>query len=132
MSADLLSNMLSQIKNASMVKKPFIEIAYSRECEAVADVLKNAGYLENVKSFKEPNKAFKKLHLDLAYANEESVLTDVKRVSKPGRRVYSAAADIGKYMSGYGMYVVSTSRGIMSGAEAKKKKLGGEVICKIH
>lgn len=131
MSIDNLSNMLSAIKNAAMVEKPFIEVVYTKENEEVAKNLEKAGFLEKVKVFKEENTKVKKLHLDLAYENGISKITDVKRLSKPGRRMYKGYKELGKTAGGFGITVVSTSRGIMDSVEAKKKKLGGEVICRV-
>jgi small subunit ribosomal protein S8 len=133
MSVDLMSNMLSSIKNAAMVKKPSLEIMYSKQCEAVAKVLAAEGYISGVKVFKESGKPFKKLRLDLAYDDAGfSVIQNLIRVSKPGRRMYKGSSELGRYMSGFGVQVVSTSRGVMTGTEARNKKLGGEVICKVH
>ena len=132
MSMDLLSNMLSAIKNAAMAGRVSVEVLYSKECEEVAKNLRKAGFLENVKVFKESGKSFKKLHLDIANENGFAKITDVKRLSKPGRRVYKSYKDIEKVAGGYGVLVVSTSRGIMEGSEARKKKLGGEYLCEIY
>jgi small subunit ribosomal protein S8 len=132
MSIDLMSNMLSSIKNASMAGRRHIEIPYSKECEAVAKVMKESGYVEEVKSFKLKGKAYKMLRIDLAYdENDLPAINSIERVSKPGRRVYKGSSDIGKVMGGYGLMIVSTSRGITSGEEARRKKLGGELVCKI-
>ena len=125
---DTISNMLSAIKNACMAGKKSLEVPYSKESEAVAKILQESGYLESVKSFKEKGKAFKKLNLTLQYDDDLPRISDVKRISKPGRRVYSGA---GLLRRPHGVLVVSTSRGIMNGMDARKKKLGGEVICEV-
>jgi small subunit ribosomal protein S8 len=129
---DLLSNMLSSIKNACMAKKPFVEVIHSNECEAVAKVLKDKKFLSNVKVFKEKDSVFKRMHLDITYENGLPLITDVTRVSKPGGRVYKSSVDLKLVHGGRGVSVVSTSRGVMPAEEAKKKKLGGEVICKVQ
>ncbi len=129
---DLIANMLSTIKNAAMVGKPFVEIPYSKESEAVAKILKDSGFLAEVKSFKEKDKAYKMLHLAIAYADELPVASQLRRVSKPGRRIYRRSSDLQTVRGGRGVTVVSTSQGIMSAVEAKKRKLGGEVICKVY
>ncbi len=131
MSVDRLSNMLSSLKNAVMIGKPSIEIFYSKECESVAGVLKDAGFLSDVKVFKPKGKKYKNLKLELAHEGEEFKLSELKRMSKPGRRLYTSADEITPVMGGHGVLVVSTSRGVMGGYEAKKKKLGGELICKV-
>jgi len=123
--------MLSALKNASMAGNDYIETFYSKECEAVSKVLKEAGFLDEVKVFKHKEKKYKGLRLELTKVNGEFALIDLKRVSKPGRRVYTGSDDINRVSGGHGVLVVSTSRGLMSGEEARKKKLGGEVICKV-
>lgn len=127
-----MSDMLSSIKNAAMSGKPSIEVPYTKESEEVAKNLRKAGFLENVKVFKEENSSFKKLHIDLVFENGVSKITDVKRISKPGRRTYSGYKDLRRAAGGFGVTVVSTSRGVMDSSEARKKKLGGEVICEVQ
>jgi len=129
MSVDRLSNMISSIRNAVMAGKPFMETFYSKECAGVANVLKQAGFLSEVKTFKPEGKSFKGLRLDFATEDGSIKLSEIKRISKPGKRYYCGSVDIKPVSGGHGILVVSTSRGIMSGPEAKKKKLGGEVIC---
>jgi len=114
-----------------MAGNEFVETYYSKECENVAKALKEAGFLDEVKVFKHKDKKYKGLRLDLAKTNGIFNITDVKRVSKPGRRVYISSGDINVISGGNGALVVSTSRGVMLGLEARKKKLGGEVICRI-
>ncbi len=115
-----------------MVGKKSIEVPYSGECEAILAVLEKGGYLAGVKKFKPKGKKYQALALELSY-NEYGLpkITAAERVSKPGRRIYKTSDELGSVMSGFGLLIVSTSRGVMSGAEAKKKKLGGEVICKV-
>jgi small subunit ribosomal protein S8 len=128
---DNLSNMLSIIKNAAMARKPYVEVFHSNECEHVAKVLKEKGYLSEVKVFKPKDKSYKMIRLDLAYDNALPQISELKRISKPGRRVYKGSAQLRPVKSGYGMLIISTSRGIMSGEEAKVKKLGGELLCEV-
>lgn len=133
MSMDLLSNMLSALKNASMAGITSVEMPYSKESEAVAKVLKEKGFLEDVKVFKEKGKSFKRINFTLAVdENGKAVLTDVKRVSKPGRRVYRGYSELRSVAGGFGVQVVSTSRGVMTENEARQKKLGGEVLCEVR
>ena len=131
MSIDRLSIMLNSIKNASMSGKKAIEVTYTKESEEVAKSLKKAGFIENIKVFKEEGKSYRMIHIDLAFENTFPKVRDVKRVSKPGRRIYKGYKDLGRTLGGYGVTVVSTSRGVMSSDEARKKKLGGEVICEV-
>lgn len=129
---DFLSNMLSSLKNACMVGKTYIEVPHSKECEEVAKVLKEKNLLSNVKTFKEKGESFKKLRLDISYEDKLPLINNVIRVSKPGRRIYKKSSDLRLVRGGRGVSVVSTPRGIMPAEEAKKKKLGGEVICKVY
>jgi small subunit ribosomal protein S8 len=131
MSFDRMSEMTNAIKNAAMTKKREIDVFYSKECEAVAKVLERRGFLEHVKVFKE-KEGFKRLGILLAFDHDLPLVTDVKRVSKPGRRVYRSYDELHRVAAGTGVIVISTSRGIMNGEEAKKKKLGGEVICEVR
>jgi small subunit ribosomal protein S8 len=124
---DTLSNMLSAMKNGIMSGKLSVEVPYSKASEKVLHVMKDSKVIENYKVFKESEKPGKKIHVDFI----EGKITDLRRVSKPGRRIYRAAADLKTVSNGFGIGVVSTSRGVMSVNEAKKKKLGGEVICEI-
>ena len=110
-----------------MVGKPFVELPYTKECEGVANVLREAGYLEGVKTFKEKGKNYKSLRLDL-----NSKISQVRRISKPGQRMYSSAAKLNLVAGGMGVLVVSTSKGILPGREAKKRKLGGEILCEVY
>lgn len=129
---DPIANMLSTIKNASMVGKPSIVVTYSKEKESIAEVLKNGGFLSEVKVFKDKEAPSKSLRLDIAYVDGVSKIKEIKRTSKPGRRIYKGYADIRPVVANLGFMVISTSRGVMNSIEAKKKKLGGEVICTIY
>ncbi|AHB40020.1 30S ribosomal protein S8 [candidate division WWE3 bacterium RAAC2_WWE3_1] len=129
---DRLSNMLSALKNASMAGKPVVEIMYSKECEEVAKVLREKGFLESVKVFKPEKTSVKRIHIELAKADGIFTLTETRRVSKPGRRIYRGADEIGTFKRGFGVMVVSTSKGIMSSGEARKKKIGGEILCEVY
>lgn len=132
MSSDVIADMLSQIKNASMVGKEYVEIPHSKMREAVIKVLEDAKFVENVKTFKDKGAPQKSLHIDLAYEQDGSPrIRDVKRVSKPGRRIYQQSKVIKGVNPKYGLIVVSTPEGVMSGEAARKKNLGGEIICEV-
>lgn len=132
MSIDRVSNMLSMLKNASMAGNSCIETFHTKEVEGIAKVLAEKGFLSEVKTFKPKGKSFKMLHLDICYDDEICKISDVKRVSKPGHRRYVGADKLKKVAGGYGVQIVSTSRGIMDGEKAKNKKLGGEVLCEVY
>lgn len=129
---DTISNFLSSLKNASMAKKAFIEVFYSNQIKEIAEVLKQKGFLTEIKVYKPEKKSYKMIRVDLTYDKEMPTITDVKRLSKPGRRVFVGYDEIKLVAAGYGVLIVSTSRGIMDGREARKKKLGGELICEVR
>lgn len=127
-----MSDMLSSLQNAAMAKKPEIEVFFSNECENVVKVLKEKGFLEEIKVFKPKGKSYKMINLKLAHDNGIFKLTKIKRVSKPGKRIYVSYSNLHPVYSGYGSQIVSTSKGVMDGLIAKKKKLGGELICEVR
>jgi small subunit ribosomal protein S8 len=131
MSIDRVSNMLSALKNAAMVGNAFIEVSYTKQIENISNVLKEKGFLSEVKTFKPAGSSFKMLHLGLAFNNEVCRISDVKRISKQGHRRYASADKLKKIEGGNGIQIVSTSRGILDSMTAKSKKLGGEIICEV-
>lgn len=132
MSLDRLSNMISSIKNISMSGRDSLEIPFTFECESVAKVLKDKGFVEEVKTFKKEQSSSKMLKITLAKEGNVIKISEAKRISKPGRRAYIGYRDIKPVLQGLGIMILSTSRGIMDGQEARKKKLGGEIICEIY
>ncbi len=130
---DRIANLLSQLKNASLARKEFIEIPYSKALEAILKVIEDGGFVKKVKVFKEKDTPYKSLHIDLAYLeNGEPMIRTTKRVSKSGGRMYVPSKEIKRVKSKFGLVVVSTSKGVMAGEKAVKSKLGGEVICEIQ
>ena len=132
MSVDRLSNMISSIKNSSMTGKDILEVPYTEICESVAKVLKQKGFIEDIKVFKKEGSSIKMLKIQLSKEGNVIKLSEAKRVSKPGRRIYKSAQELKPVLQGLGVMIVSTSRGVMDAQEAKKKKLGGEVICEVY
>ncbi|MEZ6255887.1 MAG: 30S ribosomal protein S8 [Patescibacteria group bacterium] len=132
MSVDTIANFLSSIKNASMSGKASIETPYSKICESIAKIMAENGYIAEVKVFKEKDSSHKQIRLDLAYDEfNRPAVSDVYRVSKPGLRIYKGYKDLKLVAGGSGLSIISTSRGLMSLKEARYKKLGGEVVCKV-
>jgi len=132
MSNDSLSDLLSQLKNASRAGKDFVEVPYSRLREEVARVLEKEGYLTNVKTFKVSGKKYQRLHLELTRDEEGNFcLSETLRYSKPGLRVYRQAKELSRLGRGLGTVLISTSRGVMDLREARKRKLGGEVLGRV-
>jgi len=126
---DPIADMLTQIKNAFSVKKSEVILPYSKFKKSLADLLQRNGLLEEVFEVEKNGKP--QLGMKLRYMDGRSVMTDVKRVSRPGQRIYLSATHIPKTQSGYGVTVVSTSKGLMTDVEARKSNMGGEVICQI-
>lgn len=128
---DPIADMLSTIKNAQMVGKARVELPYSKMKEVLARLLEEEKYLSGVAIFKPQGSSFKMLSLDLKYFDGSPFISHIKRISKPGKRVYAGKAGLPRVLGGRGVVVVSTSRGLMSAKEASKKDLGGEVICEV-
>lgn len=131
MTIDLISNMLSSLQNASMAGKRVVETKHSKEVESIAQVLKKTGFLSEVKLFKPEKQSYKMIHLEISEKDGVLALTAVKRCSKPGRRLYKGYKQLPMIAGGMGVCVVSTPKGIMAAGDAKKKKLGGEVLCEV-
>lgn len=127
---DPIADLLTRIRNAKMVGKNEIRVPSSKMKKVVAEQLKKNGYLADVKV--EAAKPRDMLIVKINEDGENSTIHEITRVSKPGRRVYAAAADIPKVKSGRGLVLVSTSKGVMTGVEAAKNKLGGEVLLKVY
>jgi len=121
--------MLTRIRNAQAVKMLEVVIPFSRIKLLISQTLKNNGYVDNIKEYFEKDRKF--IKLTLKYINEKPRITEVKRISKPGSRVYVKSKNLHNYLNGFGVYVVSTSKGVMTDKEARKNNLGGEIICSI-
>mgnify|MGYP002663293435 FL=1 len=127
---DPIADLLTRIRNAKMVGKTEIRVPSSKLKKVVAEQLQKNGYLTKVAV--EEAKPRDILVVTINDPSENSTIHEITRVSKPGRRVYVAAADIPKVKSGRGLVLVSTSKGVMTGQEAVKNKLGGEVLLKVY
>jgi small subunit ribosomal protein S8 len=130
---DTIANLLTKIKNASMVSKDSVELPYSKMSESILKIFKETGFVSDVKVFKEKDSVKKGLSVQLSYMeNGKPKISEAKRVSRPGRRIYRSVSELKDERGVFGLTLVSTSRGLMPISEAKKKKLGGEVICEIY
>lgn len=127
---DPIADLLTRIRNAKMVGKTEIRVPSSKLKKVVAEQLAKNGYLTKVAV--EAAKPRDILVVTINDPSENSTIHEITRVSKPGRRVYAAAADIPKVKSGRGLVLVSTSKGVMTGQEAVKNKLGGEVLLRVY
>jgi small subunit ribosomal protein S8 len=123
---DPISDMLTRIRNAGRALLPTVELPHSRMKESLAHILKKEGYVVDVAV---DGKTIKKLKIQLKYQGKKSVIEGLKRVSKPGLRKYVGATEIPRVLGGLGVSIVSTSEGVMTGTQAKKKNLGGELLC---
>lgn len=129
---DRIANLLTSLKNATMVGKSSTETNLFKQGKEVLEVFKSKGLIRDLKVFKDEESGFKGLHIDFVDANGPVRKLETVRISKPGHRVYSDFKKLLKVKAGLGVLVVSTSRGMMSGEEARKKKLGGELVCKAY
>ncbi len=124
---DLIADMLARIQNAIMRTKDTVVVLNTNVNREILEVVKKEGMIENY----EVLDGNREVEVTLMYNGQEPVITKLQRVSKPGQRIYIATKDIKPIMNGRGISVISTSKGVMSGAVAKSKNLGGEFICKI-
>jgi small subunit ribosomal protein S8 len=122
---DLIADMLIRIKNAVMRKKDFVEVPNTKINKHILEVMKNE---EMIEDFEEKDRM---IEVALKYDENEPVIIHLERVSKPGQRIYVSSNEIVPVMNGRGISVISTSKGIMTGAMAKSQNLGGELICQI-
>lgn len=130
MLSDPIADMLTRIRNGYLAHQRQVEVPYSRVKEAIAKILVEEGFAAGVEaSGKKPKD--KRLLIRLKYEAKKPVLTGIKRISKPGVRTYSPADKLPLVQSGFGISIVSTPKGIMTAAEARKKNVGGEVICNV-
>ena len=130
MMTDPIADMLTRIRNAVRIERPHVEMPFSKVKRGLAEVLKREGYIWD---WREVDAApISQLQIDLKYGhNGERVIRHIKRVSKPGRRVYRGASNLKPVLKGLGISVISTSRGVISDREARQRKLGGEVLCEV-
>ena len=130
MVTDPISDLLTRLRNASMVSKPSVSVPHSNFKLDLAKLLKNEGYVSDVKVSGEGVE--KSIYIDMKYSEEGmSVISGMNRLSKPGQRVYSSFDKLPRNNGGLGTVVVSTSRGLLTDSEARKRKLGGELICEV-
>ncbi len=128
---DTIADMLTRIRNGQRTKLMYISVPHPRTKCAILDVLKAEGYIANYK-VSDVKSGIKEIEVILKYsANGGSVIQEITRVSKPGKRSYTAISDLQGYYNGMGIYVLSTSKGVLSDREARTQGVGGEIICKV-
>ena len=128
---DTISDMLTRIRNATMVKHQIVQIPVTKMSVAIADILKNEGFIVGVENYEESNRQYLLLSLKYTGKSRNSVITEIKRVSKPGLRVYANSKELPKVLDNLGIAIMSTSRGVMTNLKAKELGIGGEVLCYI-
>jgi small subunit ribosomal protein S8 len=130
MMTDPIADMLTRIRNAVAIERPIVDIPVSHEKTGLAQVLQREGYIWDFEVVE--GSPVKMLRINLKYGpNGERVIQEIKRISKPGCRVYRKAKDVPVVLQGMGISVLSTSQGILSNREAKQKGIGGEVLCSV-
>lgn len=127
---DPIGDMLTRIRNGQHARKAKVVSPCSKERISVLDVLKREGYIRHY-SVENVRKDINNLIIELKYAEGQPVIQKVARVSRPGLRIYSSVDDLGTVHTGLGIYILSTSKGVMSDVEARAQGIGGEVICKV-
>lgn len=127
--SDPIADMLTRIRNAQMAKKISVSVPYSKIKSAIAEVLKDEGYIVDWKKKGSENQNI--IEMTLKYYANFPVIEKIKRISKPGLRIYKPAAEIPEVMNGLGIAIVSTSKGVMTGKKAREVGVGGEILCEV-
>lgn len=125
--SDPIADMLTRIRNAQLAKKEFVDIPNSRMKQAIANVLKDEGYIDNFIAKIENGKSI--LQIKLKYYSGNPVIENLKRISKPGLRIYKSSQNLPDVMNGLGIAIVTTSKGVMTGKNARQLGIGGELLC---
>ena len=126
--SDPIGDMLARIKNAQVRNHRKVSLPASKFKSKIADVLKSEGYIIDYKINEEKKPS---IEINLKYNSGNPVINTIERISKPGRRIFSSASSLPKINNGLGIAIVSTPQGVMTDVDARKKKLGGEIICKV-
>ncbi len=127
--SDPIGDMIARIKNAQVRNHKKVQLPSSKFKVKIAEVLKSEGYIIDYKVSQESNKPY--LEISLKYNSGNPVISSIQRVSKPGRRIFSRAESLPKINNGLGIAIISTPKGVMTDIDARKQKVGGEIICKV-
>ena len=127
--SDPIANMLTMIRNAARAKKEKVDIPHSKTLTSIADILKREGYIDNYRVIKDTKQGL--LRVYLRYVRKRSVIINLKRVSRPGLRIYADSKHIPRVLRGKGTAILTTSKGLMTNTQAHEAKVGGEVLCYI-
>ncbi|MDZ7618979.1 MAG: 30S ribosomal protein S8 [Patescibacteria group bacterium] len=130
MMTDPIADMLTRIRNAVRIERPHVDMPLSKVKRGLAEVLKREGYIWDWEELESVPVHCLRLHLKYG-PNGERVIRTIRRISKPGRRIYSGSTALKPVLGGLGISIISTSRGVISDREARQRKLGGEVLCEV-
>jgi small subunit ribosomal protein S8 len=128
---DTISDMLTRIRNATMVKHQIVQIPVTKMSLAITTILKEEGFIEDFGPYQENKREYLLLSLKYTGKSRDSVISQIKRISKPGLRVYKKSNELPKVLDDLGIAIVSTSKGVMTNVKAKTLGIGGEVLCYI-
>jgi small subunit ribosomal protein S8 len=132
MTTDPIADMLARIRNASMARHDSTLMPASKVKRAIAEILKAEGFIADVRDEQQPESGFKQIRVVLKYNREKhAAFAGIRRVSRPGRRVYVGHDDIPRVLSGLGVSILSTSAGVMTDKEARRRRVGGELLCEV-
>ena len=131
MVTDTISDMLTRIRNANMVKHRIVQIRYTKMSLAITKILEDEGFIENFELYQEESKKFILLSLKYIQPSQTPVISKIERISKPGLRVYANSKTLPKVLDNLGIAILSTSKGVMTNINAKELGVGGEVLCYI-
>lgn len=127
---DFVGDFLAVIRNASNAKKDKVTLPTSKLTTRIAEILKEEGFVDNVKLFNEQNKKFVRIHLKTA-EGKKPIIRGLKRISKPGLRTYVNSKKVPRVQGGLGIAIISTSQGLLTDRQAREKKVGGEILCTV-
>jgi len=128
---DAISDMLTRVRNANMVRHQIVQIPHTKMTLAIASILKEEGFISDFEEFEENNQKFLLLCLKYLGQKRQPIITSIKRISKPGLRIYVSNKNLPKVLGNLGVAILSTSKGVMTNHRAKTLGIGGEVICYI-
>jgi small subunit ribosomal protein S8 len=128
---DTISDMLTRIRNATMVKHQIVQVPVTKMSVAIATILKQEGFISDFENYQEENKDYLLLSLKYLGKSRKSVISEIQRVSKPGLRVYANSKELPRILDNLGIAIISTSKGVMTNLKAKELGIGGEVLCYI-
>jgi small subunit ribosomal protein S8 len=130
MMTDTIADMLTRIRNAVAIQNETVEMPWSKIREGLAQVLKDEGFIEDYRLGGDGPKKTLKIYLKYGPLGQD-IIREIKRVSKPGRRIYRSVDELGHFRNGLGIWVVSTNKGVLSDRECRRQRVGGEVLCSV-